>query len=345
MEYEVRFCATADGARIAYAVSGRGPVVVCPPAWVSHLDVFWENVEYRAYIRQLGRHCTIVRFDQLGCGLSDRNRAEFSLDANLCMLDAVIGSLGVERVNLFGTSGAGKYCIAYAARHPERVSRLILYGCHARRTPTDAPLFAAYNGLIRAHWGTAAWALADRFLPHEDRRTLEWFARACTEGATAETAIALRVQQAQIDATGEVGRVAAPTLVLHRRDDRVVPFESGREIAALIPGARFVPLEGDTHSPFYGDTATLVQAIAAFLGGVPAAAANGAGPAVPCTSLTPREATILRLVAAGRTNREIAADLVLSVRTIERHITNLYAKINARGKADATAYALRQGLC
>jgi pimeloyl-ACP methyl ester carboxylesterase/DNA-binding CsgD family transcriptional regulator len=345
MEHEIRFCTTSDGARIAYAVYGRGPVVIGSPGWVGHLGVMWESPQYRANIRQLGRHFTVVRYDRLGCGLSDRDRVEFTLDAELRTLDAIIRDLGVERVHLYSNSGGGKICVAYAALHPERVSRMALFGCVARGGPSDPALFEAFNSLIRAHWGTAAWALADRFLPHADRPTLEWFCRLQTDSASAEMAIAIRTQTAAIDVTDLARRVRVPTLVLHHRDDRVVPFEMGRELAALIPGARFMPLEGDTHWAILNDTPDLLEAVTSFLGGPALPATNGAKPTVSCSPLTPRELEILRLVAAGRTNREIANDLVLSVRTVERHITNLYAKIEARGKADATAYAIRQGLC
>jgi pimeloyl-ACP methyl ester carboxylesterase/DNA-binding CsgD family transcriptional regulator len=345
MEHEIRFCTTSGGARVAYAVYGRGPVVIGPPGWVGHLDIWWESPEYRAYIRQLARYFTVVRYDRLGSGLSDRNGAEFTLDAELRTLDSIVRDLGVEQVNLYSNSGGGKICIAYAALYPDRVLRMSLFGCTASATLTDPALFEAFNTLIRAHWGTAAWALADRFLPHADRPTLEWFARLQSEGATAETAIAMRIGNAAIDVTDLARRVRVPTLVLHRREDRVVPFERGRELAGLIPGARFVPLEGDEHGAQFGDSPTVVQAITEFFVGSPVPVTNGTKAVPPCTPLTPRETDILRLVAAGRTNREIAADLVLSVRTVERHITNLYAKIDARGKADATAFALRQGLC
>ena len=341
----IGFCRMVDGGRIAYAVTGCGPPLVLAAPWVTHLELDWETPAYRAFLEALGHHRTVVRYDRYGCGLSDRDRTDFSLEADVRALAAVVDHLDLGFFALMGRSAGGPTAIAYAAHHPARVSHLILYGTRAEWTPE--PLQATLTNLIRAHWGIASRTLADLKAPEADADWARWFARYQREAASAETAAALWARPS--DVRPLLGGLAMPTAVLHRRGDQNTPFAQGRELAAAIPGARFVPLEGDAHIEWQGDPDQVLRAIAAVLD-APFTAVSGSPVDQPALSpaalsgLTPREVEVLGHVAAGLTNKELASALGVRVPTVERHLVNLYTKIGARSRAEAVAYALRRGL-
>jgi len=267
MKQQIRFCTTADGVRIAFATVGEGSVLVCAPGWVSHLGLQWEWPAQRSFYERLARHHTVVLYDKHGTGLSDRNRTDFSLEADLRELETVIDHLRLKRLALFGLSQSGPTAVAYAVKHPQRVTHLILYGAYARgdAIATDE-LKASLLSLIRAHWGLGSKTLADILLPGADAAAIEWFARWQRESATAEMAAQLLALNYQIEVADLLPRLRVPTLVIHRQRDRAVPFRLGRELAALIPNARFVPLEGNIHFPMFGDADSVLRVIAEFLG-------------------------------------------------------------------------------
>ena len=267
MNQSIHFCTTADGAHIAYATVGRGPAFVIPPGWISHLELEWEQPAVRSFCQHLARHHTVVRYDKLGCGLSDRGRPAYSLEAEVRVLEAVVDHLKLRPFTLFTFSQAGPVAVAYAVKHPRRVSHLILYGTWARRDPLENDrLRAALIPLIQAHWGIGSKALADAFLPGVDASVREWFARLQREAASKEVAADLVEFARRLDVADRVAKLRVPTLVVHRRGDLMVPFRLGRELAALIPKARFVPLEGQIHRPYFGDSASVLRVIAEFLG-------------------------------------------------------------------------------
>lgn len=353
MEQRIRFCVTSDGARIAYAVAGSGPALVLTAPWVTHLELEWGTPACRAYLEALAAHRTVVRYDRHGCGLSDRDRTDFSLAADVRPLAAVIDHLGLERFDLLGRSAGGPTAVAYAAAHPTRVARLILFGTFAHSAPD--PLQATLAELIRTSWGIASRTFADLVGPDADVAWLRWFAHYQREAASAETAAALWARPS--DVRPLLPTLTMPTTVIHRRDDQNAPFAQGRELAAAIPGARLVPLDGAAHIEWLGDPNQVLRILAEVLGfpftpiAAPAVTEPtgvfAAAPAAPATlpdGLTPREAEVLGQLAAGRTNKAIAAALGVAVPTVERHLVNLYTKIGARGRADATAYALRHRL-
>jgi pimeloyl-ACP methyl ester carboxylesterase len=267
MEQEIRFCATPDGVRIAHSTVGQGPAVVIVPGWISHLQLYAELPAVRALWEKMARNHTLVAYDKHGCGLSERSRTDFSLESELRPLEAVVEHLKLRRFALWGISQSGAVAAAYAAGHPRRVSHLILYGAYARGEAIAADeLKVGLKSLIKAHWGMGSKTLADLFLPGVDEASIRWFVRLQREAATPEMAAQLMDQTYSLNVVDVLPKVRVPTLVMHRRGDRAIPFHLGREMAAMIPGARFVQLEGSIHLPFFGDVDSIGSTMAEFLG-------------------------------------------------------------------------------
>jgi pimeloyl-ACP methyl ester carboxylesterase len=220
---------------------------------VSHLEHDFDDPGFRGLFSKFAEHLTVVRYDRPGVGLSDRERREHSLDDEVANLEVLIEELGAERVALFGGSCGGPPAIAYAARHPERVSRLVLYGAYTtgpKLAPAD--LQQAMTGLVRAHWGLGSKALTDLFAPKHTTEERQRIAESQRASASPEMAAALLELIYRMDVSDLVGRIRVPTLVLHRKGDRAIGFENGRQLASLISGATFVPLEGEAHLPWLG---------------------------------------------------------------------------------------------
>ena len=267
MEQEIRFCVTKDGLRVAYTSVGKGLPLVVPPPWMSHQKLFWQHPVIRRFWESLAHHHNLVCYDRPGTGLSDRSRTDFSLDSELQDLETVIDHLKLKRVALLGWSLGGAIAVAYAARHPRRVSHLILYGTCARgEAMATGEVKALFSSAVRTHWGLASRFLADIFIPSGDTADIEFFAKYQRECATAEIATKLLDLQYKVDVVHLLLSLRVPTLVVHRERERVAPFRLGRELASLIPNARFVPLEGIDHIPWFGDSDSVLRAIAEFLG-------------------------------------------------------------------------------
>jgi pimeloyl-ACP methyl ester carboxylesterase/DNA-binding winged helix-turn-helix (wHTH) protein len=259
LEQRVRFCTAPDGVRIAYATSGPAgaPPLVKPCNWLTHLEYDWESPVWRHWLRELSRDHTMVRFDQRGSGLSDRDAEDLSFEAWVRDLESVVDALGLERFPLLALSQGCAVAVAYAARHPERVSRLVLYGGYAQgaiaraRTPEELAQARLVMQQMPLGWGqdNPAYRLffAARFIPEGTPEQVRWFSDLQRVTTTPETAVRLRTAASVIDVTGVAPRVRAPTLVVHAAGDAVIPFDEGRRLAALIPGARFVALEGRNH--------------------------------------------------------------------------------------------------
>ena len=347
MRQEVRFCTAPDGVRIAYAVHGRGPPLVRTATWLTHLEHDWESPVWRHWLEGMADGHTVVRYDERGCGLSDRDVEDFSLDARVADLQAVMRAAGLERVDLLGMSQGGSVAIVYAARHPERISRLVLYATYARGRLLRDPSPSAREhaelmvSLIRMGWGQDLQAFrrlfTTLFIPDATAEQMEWFDELQRVTTDADTAVRIRHARNHDDVTREARRVSAPTLVVHPRDDALVPLSEGRLLATLIPDARFVVLEGRNHILLADEPAwaQFRAELHAFLGRAEPSPAEG------LPDLSDRELEVLRLVAEGLSNEEIAARLYLSVRTVERHLSNIYAKLRVSGKAARAAAAAR----
>ena len=267
IDQRIQFCTTVDGVRIAYSMVGQGPFLVIPPGWISHLQLQWEHPSARGYLEKGTRNQTFLFYDKHGCGLSERDRTEFTLESEVRPLEAVINHLKLKRFALFGFSMGGPVSIAYAIKYPKRVSHLILYDAYARGEAITTEEFKkSFSSLIRSAWGVGSKTLADIFLPGADVSALKWFVRLQREAATAEMAAKLIDLSYNLNVADLLPRLRVPTLVIHRKGDKAIPFHLGREMASMIPNSRFVPLEGSIHIPFFGDADAVLRITAEFLG-------------------------------------------------------------------------------
>jgi DNA-binding winged helix-turn-helix (wHTH) protein/pimeloyl-ACP methyl ester carboxylesterase len=252
----IRFCHTRDGVRIAYALSGNGAPLVKPANWLTHIEFDWMSPVWRHWLADLGQTHTFIRFDERGCGLSDHDVAEISVEAWVHDLEAVVDAQQLERFPLLGISQGCAVAIEYAARHPERVSALVLYGGYVcgrnkrKPTPQQELEAALLRNLVRVGWGkdNAAFrqVFGQLFVPEGTPEQWQWFNDLAV---TTPMVNALRIMEATHDLdVREVARTLnVPTLVLHARGDAMIPFEAGLQVAAHIPGARFVSLESKNH--------------------------------------------------------------------------------------------------
>jgi pimeloyl-ACP methyl ester carboxylesterase/DNA-binding CsgD family transcriptional regulator len=342
LEQQIRFC-DAGGARLAYATVGSGPALLLPAPWISHLELEWGFDEFRAFIGALAQRRTVIRYDRLGTGLSDRPAGgpEVSVEAEVRTVAALVDALGIEELSLLGISWGGCTAAAFAAHEPGRVRCLALVGGFADGSRiAPAQLREAMAATVRAHWGAGSRMLADVWVPGTDARTRERFAELQRAAASPEVAASMLETVYATDLRDVLPGVPVPALVVHRRDDRAMPFEQGRELAALLPQARLVALEGDLHPPWLGDSDAVLGALAAFLDAHhPARAAPRAdGP------LSDREREVLQLVADGLSDAEIARRLIVSPHTVHRHVANIRTKLGQPSRAAAAAYAAREGL-
>ncbi len=253
---EIGFCRASDGVRIAYAVSGEGPPLVKASHWLNHLEFDWESPVWRPMIEAFTSNYFFIRYDERGNGLSDWQVDDFSLDAFVDDMEAVVEAVGIERFALFGQSHGCPTSIAYAVRHPDRVSHLVLYGGFARGarkrgTRLDLEREEAITRLIREGWGQDNPAFRQIFtsqlMPDASSEQMDWFNDLQRVTTSPENAAKLRIAIDEIDICALLPRVRVPTLVLHRRGDARQPFEEGRYLASMIPNARFVALEGRNH--------------------------------------------------------------------------------------------------
>ena len=337
---QVRFCATPGGVRVAYATAGRGPALLVPAAWIGHLELLWQDPAVRAFFAPLAARRTVIQYDKPGCGLSDPWPGRQTLDTDLEVLGAVADHLRLERFDLLGISTAAPLSIAFAARHPARVGRLVLYGGYADgHQVASAEVRAAMLALVRAHWGLGSDVLADLFLPDGSAETKEHFVRLQRGAASAEVACELLAQCYETRVDDLLDSVAAPTLVLHRRDDRAIPYRLGRDLAARVPGARLVSLAGRSHFPYAGDTAAVVGAILEFLGDrEPPAAPAAEPPDRRPGRLTARQLQVAALVAEGLTNRQIAERLGIQERSAEGHVERIRLRLGVSSRARIAAW-------
>ena len=257
MNQQIRFCKSFDGTRLAYALTGEGPPLVRAPHWLTHLEYEWQSPIWKPWIEALSRNHRLLRMDERGCGLSDRDMADISFEAWVRDLEAVVDAAGLERFALFGHSQGGAIAVEYAVRHPERVTHLVFLGAYARgsmqRDPTPQRIeeLQALLKLVEIGWGrddpSYRQIFSTGFLPGGTLEQLNSMSELQLKSATPEGAVRILRSMFSIDIREAAARVKCPTLILHARHDRRVPFEEGRLLAGLVPGARFVPLDTDNH--------------------------------------------------------------------------------------------------
>ena len=343
----VRFCRSSDGVGIAYAVHGAGPPLVLDACWVSHLEFDWESPIWRHYLDELGRVATVVRFDERGHGLSDRDVSDFSLQRRVDDLAAVVDHAGLERFALMAMAQGGPVSFHYLAQHPGRVTRLVCASTYAgdgaEPTEDDLALEEAFEALIRAGWDRRDPAFRRVFtsmmIPDATEEQMRWLDDLLSRASSARTSVEARRARRGAGAVDLLARVDVPTLVLHSRHERMNDFEHGRELASAIPDARLVALESRNHILLADEPAWAVflREVTDFL----AADRTGPSPVPVATLLSDRELEVLALAAEGRDNALIADALVLSQRTVERHLQNVYLKLGLTGSTARTAAVAR----
>ena len=332
MEQRLGSTHAPDGVAVAYATAGSGPPLLFVGGWLSHLELSWALPAERQLLESLAHGRTLLRYDRPGCGLSDRSTTEPSVDSELDVVAAVFAATGVERADIVASSLGVPLMIEWAARHPETVDRLVLYGGWARGVDIGTPEVRDHViGLVAGHWGLGAGVLTDIFAPDASvgtRAALRTYQR---EASSPETAAALLRLCYRIDVTSALARIHAPTLVVHREQDRAAPLEQARLIAAGIPDARLEVLPGRSHLPYVGDTAPLVGAIRRFLG---LHALRGRTP----PRLTERQREVAALVAEGLINREIGERLGIDERSAEGHLERIRLRLGVRSRAQVAAW-------
>lgn len=278
MEQRIQFCTTDDGVRIAYATVGKGTPLVKAANWLSHLEYDWQSPVWRHLLTGLAERHQLVRYDVRGTGLSDRNVNPISIETWIKDLETIVDALHLRRFALFGVSQGGAVAIRYAAMHPERVSHLILYGAYARGrllrddAQKERELVDAFRTLIHQGWGGDNHAFRQLFtaqyIPDATVEQMRWFNDLQRISASPEMADQIVQEIAHINVVDLLPQIKVPTLVLHCEGDRAVPFYLGRELAAGIPGARFVPMEGNNHLFLEGEKAEqkFFEEVTTFLG-------------------------------------------------------------------------------
>jgi pimeloyl-ACP methyl ester carboxylesterase/DNA-binding CsgD family transcriptional regulator len=352
MQQDIRFCSAADGVRLAYATSGKGPALVMAATWLTHLEHQWRSLAWRPWLEAFAEF-TVLRHDSRGCGLSDREGATLSFENWVSDLACVVEAAGFDRFPVVATCWGGPVAIEYAARYPERVSHLVLYGTYARgRFRVGEPKVTERARLMleltRLGWGQENTAFAQvwsaTFQPGGSLDHLRSWAEQMRHATSPETAVRLLDIGWRVDVSEGARKLKCPVLVIHPERDCAVPLAEGRLLASLIPDCRFVQLDSQNHMPLPDDPAwpRLISEIRSFL-----AISDVSTPkrrALPLHELTPRERAILEAIADGLDNSEIASSLGMSEKTVRNHVTRVFDKIRVRHRYQAIVRARDAGL-
>lgn len=348
MHQRVQYLKTPDGLHLAWAEAGRGPALVKPSNWLTHLEMDWESPVWRHWMRFLAGHFRLIRYDERGSGMTDRHAGDLSPSRWLEDLEAVVDAAGIRKpAILLGMSQGAATAVSYAARHPERVSQLILYGGYvrgwARRgEPNTEEYYRAMLALMRHGWDSDnpsfRQVFTSRFIPGAGEAQVHWFNDLCRRTTTGEIAVKLMEAWGRLDVTDLLPEVRAPTLVLHARGDEVVPAAEGRLIASAIPDAAFVELESRNHILLENEPAwrTFQDRVCEFTG---LAHAERSGFEI----LTRRERDLLKGITQGLTNAQIGDRLHISEKTVRNQVSGLFQKLGVRSRAEAMVLARERG--
>jgi pimeloyl-ACP methyl ester carboxylesterase/DNA-binding CsgD family transcriptional regulator len=345
---EIRYTRTTDQVRIAYASTGSGDALLAlPGAPFGDLAGEWRIPSLRRAYLGLTDRIRLVQYDNRGSGHSQRDVDDVSLDALLLDLVAVLDAAEVDACVLLGFYHSCAEAIAFAARHPARIRGLVLFGGSTRGWELmQGPGTQALLSLIDRDWDTFVESAAHAWLGwpagEEGRLAADWLRTATTPD------LARRVMRefSAIDVTEEARRVEADSIVLHRRDGPVIPLEVSEALATSLPGGRLRMIDGSSAGLWFERPDEITRILVAatlghpIIGDLERRAADGRSG----LELTRRETEVLRLIASGSSNAEIGVALGISIHTVERHVSNVYRKIDARGRADATAFAIRRGI-
>ncbi len=264
----IRFCRLENGGRVAYSTHGSGPLLICPAWWVSHLERDWEREAFRDFFEALGQHRTVVRYDRPGVGLSNRERIDFTQESEVEVLNAIVARLDQPTIDLLAFSCASPVALTWAAANPGRVQKIVFIGAYACGSDLGAGnVREALVALVEAHWGMGAGAINRLFSPNLSSQDARSYGRDQLASTSAGTAAKLLRLSFALDARGATAGVGCPALVIHRRGDQTVRFDAGRDLAADLPEATFLPLPGSAHLPWLGDAEPVLSAVLAFLNG------------------------------------------------------------------------------
>jgi pimeloyl-ACP methyl ester carboxylesterase/DNA-binding CsgD family transcriptional regulator len=349
---QIRFCKSSDGTRLAYARDGHGPTMIEVATWLNHVEYDWKSPIWKTRLAELTKSYSLARYDGRGCGLSDQNPTTLTFDDLVSDLEAVVDAAGLERFILLGCCQGGPVAIAYAARHPERVSHLILYGAYARgklnRNPSQQDLDEAETmlKLVELGWGRDNPAFRQVYtsllIPDSKPEQYSWFLDMQRMTILPQNVVRLMRSLDNIDLSGLLPGIRSPTLVLHARHDRRIPFGEGHLIANSIPNAEFVPLESRNHLLLEHQPAwrQFLDEIARFIRGNRTPDVRDA----EFLELTAREREVLELIARGLDNAQIAESLSLTEKTVRNHINSIFGKLGTPNRAQAIVRAREAGL-
>lgn len=350
MKQHVQFCTAPDGVKLAYAVSGDGPPLVMSTTWLSHLGSEWRGLAWEPWLGALSADYKLLRHDPRGCGLSDRNPGDLSLEAWIRDLETVVDAAGFRQFSILAGCQRGPAAIEYAARHPEQVHKLALFATYPlgrmrrRDRPEETEKTRVVSDLVRVGWAQENNALLQIFMNAfqpsgtvERWRSLGDQQRAAT---SAETATRLLETAWNVDVREAARKIRCPVLILHPQRDRVVPIGEGRSLVTLIPGSRFIEIDSGNHIPLADEPAwpRLLSEVRSFLGR-PATAFPAR-----FDELTPRERAVLDGIAEGMDNSELAVSLGVSEKTVRNHITRVFDKIRVKHRYEAIVLARDAGL-
>ena len=351
MRQSIRLTKSADGTKIAWAEAGTGLSLVKASNWLTHLEHEPESPVWRHWIRFFADHYRFVRYDERGCGMSDRDVAELSLDRSVEDLEAVVAAARPrEPFILLGISQGGAAAIRYAVANPDKVSHLILYGAYAqgRAMQHDRAVEEAQRAriaLTRSGWGqnnpVYRQLFTSRFIPGATDEQIRWFNELCKITATPEMAARIMEFRLTIDVSALLPLISVPTLVLHARSDEAISPAQGRLLASRIPGAALVELDSRNHILLEGEPAwgRFKDEVLAFTG----QHASRKDDAL-FASLSPREHEILVRISTGCTNIDIGRQLFISEKTVRNHVTRIFEKLGVSSRAQAIVLAKDRGL-
>ena len=303
--------------------------------WITHLRGQLDLCSFGSFLERVAERFTVIRYDKPGCGLSDRDGVDLSFDGQVTAALAVADAVGADRFRFFGASQGAHLGATIAAKYPDRVEGLVLYGtCASGADLAPAEVRNSIVALVRAHWGLGLRAISGAFITDPTAEELAAFTRFQRASATAAVAARLLEVYYDTDVRALLPAIRARTAVLHREADRGTRFELGREVAALIPGATLIPLPGSSHLFYHGDWPAVADAMLGFL----------REPTSPGPRLTGRELEVAELVAEGLTNHSIARRLSIAPRTAEAHVENIRRKLEVHSRAQIAAWVTEHRL-
>jgi pimeloyl-ACP methyl ester carboxylesterase/DNA-binding CsgD family transcriptional regulator len=349
---QIRFARSPDGAQLAYATSGSGsPVIIKAATWLSHLEHDWQSPVWSHLLHEMSTRGTFVRYDERGCGLSDWNVDSLSFDDWVTDLETIADAVGADRCTLLGISQGAAVAIAFAVKHPQRVSQLILHGGYARgrlirgNSPAEREEAEMMCRLAELGWGKQDASFRQffttQFIPGGTPEQHEWFNEMERVSTSPQNAARFMREFNAIDIVQQLEQVSCPTLVLHSLHDVRVPYEEGRFLAANIPGAKFVTIDSPNHLLLGHEPGWQVwlDEVSRFLSSDRSLRQHPA-----FAALTDRQLQVLELIAQARDNAQIAATLGLSEKTVRNQVSQIFERLGVETRAQAIVLARDTGL-